>query len=140
MELDEALEEWYQDVVKTMSLSIDEQAEITKAGAEAIKPELEKVTPQSNRNSKHLRDSIVVQDRDVDGQKDGTSTLGYDENHGYVARFMNDGTKFYPNRKGSGKSHIGYYNRFLTSQSVQNKLINAEALKLKEIIERKEKR
>ena len=61
VELDEALNEWYQDVVRTMTLSPDEQTQITKAGADAIKPELERVTPQSNRDSDpHLRDSLFV--------------------------------------------------------------------------------
>ncbi|MGX5377569.1 HK97 gp10 family phage protein [Ligilactobacillus sp. LYQ135] len=137
MELDEALNEWYQDVVRTMTLTPDEQAEITKAGADVIAPELARVTPESNRNSKHLKDSIVTQAKDIDGQKNGTSVVGYTEDKGYIARFMNDGTKFYPNRKGSGKSHIGFYNRFLTNPTVKNKMLTAEANKLKEIINRK---
>lgn len=137
MELDDALNEWYQDVVKTMTLTPDEQAEITKAGADAIAPELARVTPESNRNSKHLKDSIVTQAKDIDGQKNGTSVLGYTEDKGYIARFMNDGTKYYPNRKGSEKSHIGFYNRFLTNPTVKNKMLTAEANKLKEIINRK---
>lgn len=140
VELDEALNEWYQDVVRTMTLSPEEQAQITKAGADAIKPELERVTPQSNRNSDpHLRDSVVTVNKNIDGAKDGTSTLGYTENKGYIARFMNDGTKFYPNRHGGGKNHVGFYNRFLTNPNVKAKMLTAEALELKKIIDRKSK-
>lgn len=139
VELDEALEEWYREVVHTMTLTPDEQAEITKAGADAIKPELVAVTPESDRNTKHLRESIVTQNKDIDGQKNGTSTLGYTEDKGYIARFMNDGTKYYPNKKGGGKNHVGFYNRFLESGTVKDKMLNAEAEKLKQIIERKGK-
>lgn len=142
MELDEALLQWYEEVKREYTYVPQEQTEITKAGAVTIKPDLVKATPYNSDidTDEHIRDSITTVKGNVDGEIDGTSTLGWDRNYGHtahIARFMNDGTKFYP-KKGGSKNHLGFYNRFISSESVKNKMLNAEAIKFKEILNRKD--
>ena len=128
MELDQAIEAWYLQQVENVKLDISAQAEITKAGAEEFKKALYNATPVYENHSKHARDTIVVQSKDIDGDFNGKSTVGYSEEgkKAYLMRFMNDGTKFYP-KKGSEHNHLGFYNKLLDSPKVQADILNAEA-------------
>lgn len=137
MELDEALEQWYHEVVKEVNLTVEEQAQITNAGAKVFEKKLYDVTPVSNNESKHARDSILSQAKDIDGDVNGKSTVGYGDK-AYIMRFMNDGTKFYP-KKGSGNNHLGFYNKLIDSPKVQAEVLAAEANVLKEIMKGKNK-
>ncbi|WP_240410774.1 HK97 gp10 family phage protein [Limosilactobacillus vaginalis] len=80
---------------------------MTAAGAtvlaEALKKETRKRHYQAGRKIgkvKHLVDSITFENKDVDGVDNGNSVAGFtgkDEsgiNHGRIARFLNDGTKY----------------------------------------------
>lgn len=80
---------------------------MTAAGAsiltEALKKETRKRHYQASRKIgkvKHLADSITFENKDVDGIDNGNSVAGFtgkDEsgiNHGRIARFLNDGTKY----------------------------------------------
>lgn len=114
---------------------------MTKEGAKVFAAELKKVTPVSDRSTiKHARDAIVMQNTDIDGKKNGSSVVGYDSDHAYIMRFMNDGTKFYPKKRGKkfGKNHLNFYSKIFANNNVQNKVVEANAKKLKEIIERKQ--
>lgn len=104
MELDEGLQKWYQDVVKTVDLSAKEKAKVTSAGAKVLVDHLQNVTKSKHFNEhrkggvKHLSDSIAFVSRDIDGILNGHSTVGFETkatggiNHARIARFLNDGT------------------------------------------------
>lgn len=94
----------------TEKMIIPDQAKrkaMTAAGAtvltEALKKETRKRHYQAGRKIgkvKHLADSITFENKDVDGVDNGNSVAGFtgkDEsgiNHGRIARFLNDGTKY----------------------------------------------
>lgn len=96
----ETINSWLEDVKDATTLSISEKARITQAGAKVFQKRLEEVTRSKHyRNHKtgdeiHLAGSVVMQNKDIDGIKNGNSTVGFDEEHAYIARFLNDGTKF----------------------------------------------
>lgn len=82
--------------------------EMTAAGAKVFTESLKATTKEqhyqkdgkkgSKRKVKHLADSIVFENNDVDGIDNGNSIAGFqgkDEsgiNHARIARFLNDGT------------------------------------------------
>lgn len=138
--LSNQLKNWINQVQEVTELSVDEQAEVTRAGAEVFKSELKKVTPVSDRDSDHAKNHVVMQNTDIDGSKNGSSVVGYDKKKAYLMRFMNDGTKFYPRRKGKkfGGNHLNFYSKLFANNSVQNKVLEANAEKLKEILNRKQ--
>lgn len=138
--LDNQLKHWINQVQQVANLSVDEQAEITKAGAEVFSRELKKVTPVSDRNKRHAKDHVVMQNTDIDGRKNGNSVVGYDKKHAYYMRMMNDGTKYYPRKKGKkfGGNHLNFYSKLFANNSVQNKVLEANAEKMKEIINNKQ--
>lgn len=80
---------------------------MTTAGAKVLTEALEKETRSRHYQAgrkvgkvKHLADSVTYDPTDVDGVANGNSVVGFsgrDEsgiNHGRIARFLNDGTKF----------------------------------------------
>ena len=97
--MDQFLEQWLEQV---KSISVDltpkEQAEITKAGAKTMAERLTEVTNAKHRsrhNDKvygHAADHISYMDKDVDGDTNGASTVGWD-NHYHAMNMMrlNDG-------------------------------------------------
>lgn len=99
-DLGEVLDSWLEDVKDAAELTIAEKQRITSAGAKVFQQKLVDVTRSKHyRNHKsgndvHLADSVVMQKSDVDGTKTGISTVGFDDDHAYIARFLNDGTKF----------------------------------------------
>lgn len=139
-DLSNQLKNWINQVQEATELSLDEQTEVTKAGAEVFKAELKKVTPVSDRNSDHAKNHVVMQNTDIDGNKNGSSVVGYDSEKAYIMRFMNDGTKYYPRKKGKkfGNNHLNFYSKLFANNAVQNRVLNANAEKLKEIINRKQ--
>lgn len=98
-DLDEQIKSWYENVVKTSQLTIKEQAQITKAAADAGAEVLKKETREKHYRDRktgsdpHLADSIYAEAKNVDGNSDGTSIMGFDTKKAYIARFLNDGTK-----------------------------------------------
>lgn len=102
--LDEQLSNWFEQV-KQMVPTTAERAEMTAAGAEVLKNNLINETRQKHyrntkhRKTKHLADSIAVENKDFDGTADGNSVVGFEKknisgvNHARIARFLNDGTK-----------------------------------------------
>lgn len=101
MDLDEALNEWLKQVTEVARLSPSDQAKITKAGAQVFKSELESETRAkhySSHNDKvygHMADSVIMKNTNGDGEKDGTSSVGFDTYHDANARRLNNGTKKY---------------------------------------------
>lgn len=132
-DLGEELTKWYKNIEQLAQLDIKERRQMTEAGAEVFAKELERATPVSNNDSDHAKDSIIVQDKNIDGQVDGNSTVGYDSDHGYIMRFMNDGTKYYP----KNKNHLGFYNKVIENESVRRRVLEAEAQEFDKILVKK---
>lgn len=100
MEMDEALEQWLEQVSKAAQLPISDQEKITKAGADVYAKKLVEVTKEKHPNTKgsggkygHLSEDISGKKGDIDGDHNGSSTVGFG-NKAFVARFLNDGTKY----------------------------------------------
>lgn len=138
--LSNQLQNYINSLKDVADLDTEEQAKVTKAGAEVFAKELKKVTPVSDRNSKHAKDSIIIQNTDIDGNKNGDSVVGFNSEHAYIMRMMNDGTKYYPKKKGKkfGKNHLNFYSKLFANNSVQNQVLNANARALEELIKSKQ--
>lgn len=99
MDMDEALDQWLKQVSKAAQLPISDQEKITKAGADVYAEKLVETTKEKHPNTKgdggkygHLSESISSAAGDIDGDHNGSSTVGF-HNKAYIARFLNDGTK-----------------------------------------------
>ena len=134
--LDDALNEFMSSVKAQAELSVEDTQEITKAGADVYAKELEAVTREkhySNHDDKvwgHMADSIINQDKDIDGERNGNSTVGFDFYHASNARRLNDGTKKYK------ADH--FITNLQDSAELQEKVLQAEYKKYKEIVKDKE--
>ena len=100
MDMDEALGQWLEQVSKAAQLSISDQEKITKAGADVYAEKLAETTKEKHPNTKgdggkhgHLSEDISSAAGDIDGDHNGSSTVGF-HNKAYIARFLNDGTKY----------------------------------------------
>lgn len=91
----------FEDIMTGLS-SIDEKVipdtttkrKMTEAGAKVLAEKLKEATPRTKYNDVkygHLQDNVTYQDTDIDGEENGSSTVGYGKK-AYVARFLNDGT------------------------------------------------
>ncbi|MUV40585.1 HK97 gp10 family phage protein [Levilactobacillus brevis] len=133
MELDKALTIWLDNVENTAHLSPSEMSQVTDAGAAVLADHLKEVTKQKHyrtrvkgQDSTHLANKVTHQATDIDGEKTGASTVGFTD-EAYIARFLNDGTKYIRG------DHFVDNSR----QEVKNKVIAAEAVKYQELIRRK---
>lgn len=98
--------------VQKLNPDKETQAKITNAGAKVLAEKLEQATRQEHydpthyvskkyrgKNVKHLADSVTFANTNLNGEKDGTSIVGFQGvkesgvNHARIARFLNDGTK-----------------------------------------------
>lgn len=100
MDMDEALGQWLKQVSKAAQLPISEQEKITKAGADVFAGKLQEATKEKHPDTKgsggkygHLSEDISSAAGDIDGDHNGSSTVGFG-NKDYIARFLNDGTKY----------------------------------------------
>lgn len=91
----------FEDIMTGLS-NIDEKVipdtttkrKMTEAGAKVLAEKLKEATPRTKHNYVkygHLQDNVTYQDTDIDGEENGSSTVGYGKK-AYVARFLNDGT------------------------------------------------
>ncbi|RND58752.1 HK97-gp10 family putative phage morphogenesis protein [Lacticaseibacillus paracasei] len=99
MDMDDALEEWLKQVSKAAQLSISDQEKITKAGADVYAKKLAETIKEKHPNTKgtggkygHLSEDISGKKGDIDGDHNGSSTVGFGDK-AFVAGFLNDGTK-----------------------------------------------
>ncbi|MHA5112852.1 HK97 gp10 family phage protein [Oenococcus oeni] len=94
------LDDWADNLEKAYSLSIPEQARITKAGADVLRKNIAdylKIHHYRNRKTgeePHLADSVIDDATNIIGKVDGSSVVGFPPKKGYIARFLNDGTKY----------------------------------------------
>ncbi|MCJ1993800.1 HK97 gp10 family phage protein [Lactococcus piscium] len=135
------------------NLTIEDKSKITKAGAQVFADGLQKVTKQKHyRNRKtgenpHLADSIIVQNKNIDGMKDGNSTVGWSKEKAYVTRVINNGTRFPIYSKKGKKYRKGgqvaitadpFVNDFRESMESQRLVLEAEAEAYASIIKKRE--
>lgn len=136
VELDKALEEWLKTVQEIGNLSLAEQSQITKAGADVFKDELAKATKEKHYSNHkdpkygHMADSLSVQKTGVDGTKNGKATVGWKNRfHAQNARRLNDGTKKYK------ADH--FVTKVQNDSTVQKKVLLAEKAEYDKIIRKK---
>lgn len=132
----QAMEDWLIKVKAMTDLTIDEQAKVTKAGAEAYRDILaettlrEHHTTMTHDNRKHLSDDIIVKATNVDGQKNGVSTVGWEDGmNATIARWLNDGTK-----KIKGDHFV---TNVQNSSEVLEKVFEAERIEYEKIIRKR---
>lgn len=98
--------------VKKLNPDKETRAKMTKAGAKVLNDKLQQVARTKHydpkhyvgkhyrdKNVKHLADSVTFVGNNINGDKDGSSLVGFQGvkesgvNHARIARFLNDGTK-----------------------------------------------
>lgn len=93
-DLDIQIEAFVNRVEKKLIPDHDTQKAMTSAGAKALAEKLREATPRTNHKDVkygHLRDNVMSQDTDINGEDNGNATVGFGKK-AYVARFLNDGT------------------------------------------------
>lgn len=135
--LDEALNDWLESVTSLADLTPTQQAEITSVGAKEYEKILEEETRAkhySNHDDKvygHMADNLTFQDTNVDGEKTGVSTVGWNNvYHANNAMRLNDGTV---------KIHADHFiTNVQDSSDTLDKVLNAEKEKYSELIKKAE--
>lgn len=91
----------YLEKIKRLVPKRTETILITKAGADVLQKELANKTKQlhytnriASEKDPHLADSVLVSMTNVDGDVDGTSTVGWVKKKAVIARWLNDGTVY----------------------------------------------
>ena len=89
------LEGWYNQIVKRAKLTTAQKTEINTAGAKVFQEVLREETPYNpDRKGVHMRDAITfVPGKNADNLPNGATDVGWDKDHAYIARIMNDGKK-----------------------------------------------
>ena len=81
-------------------MTVEDKAKLTKAGADVFAKELEteyKANHYRHRTTgkdPHLAESVMAQNANVEGMKNGSSTVGFSKDKAYIANFIENGTKF----------------------------------------------
>ena len=154
---EQSFEEFFNDFVKqaedlTVNLPVEDKTKVTKAGAKVFAKELEAQYKQKHYRHRetgedpHLADSVIMQNTNIDGMKDGTSTVGFNQEKAYIANFIENGTKFpMYTKRGRQYKHAGQVNitadhaiaDLRVNSNVQAKMLKAEAEAYKKILEKK---
>lgn len=101
LSFEEALNEIVDNAEKASTkMTVDDKAKITRAEASVFKNELEHVVEEKHYRDRitgkdpHLANTVILQNRNVDGMKNGASTVGWSKDKAYIANFIENGTKF----------------------------------------------
>ena len=105
MSLEDALNNFAKEAEKMAVPNHKTRKRMTAAGAKVLADRLKQVTKSEHYQEsrkidkvKHLADSIVAENTDIDGTDNGNSVVGFEGpkdsgiNHARIARFLNDGT------------------------------------------------
>lgn len=105
MALEDDLNNFAREAEKMAVPDRNTRKRMTSAGAKVLADRLKEATKdrhyQENRKTnkvKHLADSIISENTDLDGVDNGNSIVGFEGakdsgiNHARIARFLNDGT------------------------------------------------
>lgn len=136
-------------------MTIEDKAKVTKAGADVFAKALEteyKANHYRHRQTgkdPHLADSVIAQNTNVDGMKNGSSTVGFSKDKAYIANFIENGTKFpMYTAKGRKYKRAGQVaingdhaiDNLRNDSQLQAKILEAQAEAYKKIIDRRNKR
>ncbi len=135
-------------------MTVDDKAKLTKAGADVFAKELEaeyKANHYRHRTTgkdPHLAESVMAQNTNVDGMKNGSSTVGFSKDKAYIANFIENGTKFPMYTKKGRKYKRGgqvaingdhAIANLRNDSKLQEKIVEAQAAVYKQIIDRRDK-
>ena len=133
-------------------MTVEDKAKLTKAGADVFAKELEseyKANHYRHRQTGkdlHLADSVMAQNTNVDGMKNGSSTVGFSKDKAYIANFIENGTKFpMYTSKGRKYKHGGQVaingdhviDNLRNDSKLQDKIVEAQAAVYKQIVDRR---
>ena len=136
------------------NLTVEDKAEITKAGAKVFKASLEEVTKAKHYRHRrtgddpHLADSVIMQNTNVDGMKNGASVVGWDYTKSRQGHLIEEGTKFpmytakgIKYKKGGQVAISGdhFVAGVRNDPEVMAKVVEAEAAVMKQIVEKRNK-
>lgn len=136
------------------NMTVEDKQKVTKAGADVFANELEseyKTNHYRHRTTgkdPHLADSVMTQNTNVDGMKNGASVVGFSKDKDYIANFIENGTKFpMYTSKGRKYKHGGQVaingdhtiDNLRNDSQLQAKILEAQALEYKKIIDRRNK-
>jgi len=151
--LEDILDEIIKDAeAVSTKMTVEEKQKVTKAGADVFARELEsqyKAKHYRHRKtgrSPHLAESVITQNTNVDGMKNGYSTVGLPKDKAYIANFIENGTKtpMY-SAKGRKVKHGGQIainadhtiEKLRNDSGMQSKMLEAQALEYKKVIDRR---
>ena len=135
-------------------MTVEDKQKVTKAGADVFAKELEaeyKANHYRHRKTgkdPHLADSVMAQNTNVDGMKNGSSTVGFSKDKAYIANFIENGTKFpmytakgRKYKKGGQVAINGDHaiDNLRNDSQLQAKIVEAQAEVYKQIIDRSNK-
>lgn len=138
----------------SIAMTVEDKAKVTRVGAEIFTKELEakyKANHYRHRTTgkdPHLADSVIYQNANIDGIKDGNSTVGFSKDKAYIANFIENGTKhpMYTSKgheyKNGGQVAVNADHAIANlrnNRQVQAKIIQAQAEVYKQIIDRRNK-
>ncbi|WP_288528292.1 HK97 gp10 family phage protein [uncultured Secundilactobacillus sp.] len=134
MELDAALTQWMAELDHATHLTIAEKATVTGAGAKVLANGLAEVIRQKHfrvhikgRSDTHLANAVNYRKTDIDGEKTGVSSVGFAPDKAYIARFLNDGTKYI----------VGDHFVDQTREAMHGEVVKAERKAYRQIMQRK---
>lgn len=135
-------------------MTVEDKQKITKAGAEVFAKELgaeyksKHYRHRATGKNPHLAESVISQNTNVDGMKNGYSTVGLPKEKAYIANFIENGTKnpMYTSKgrkyKNGGQVAVNAdhtIDKLRDNPKMQAKVLEAQALEYKKLIERNNK-
>ncbi|TVV27051.1 HK97 gp10 family phage protein [Weissella cibaria] len=133
-------------------MTVEDKAKLTKAGADIFAKELEteyKANHYRHRTTgkdPHLAESVMAQNANVEGMKNGSSTVGFSKDKAYIANFIENGTKFpMYTSKGRKYKHGGQVaingdhaiENLRNDSKLKDKIVEAQAAVYKQIVDRR---
>ena len=134
-------------------MTVEDKQKVTKAGADVFAKELESEYRANHYRHRqtgkdpHLADSVMAQNTNVDGMKNGSSTVGFSKDKAYIANFIENGTKFpmytakgRKYKKGGQVAINGDHaiDNLRNDSQLQAKILEAQAEAYKQIINRRD--
>lgn len=133
-------------------MTVEDKAKLTKAGADVFAKELEteyKANHYRHRTTgkdPHLAESVMAQNANVEGMKNGSSTVGFSKDKAYIAIFIENGTKFpMYTSKGRKYKHGGQVaikgdhaiENLRNDSKLKDKIVEAQEAVYKQIVDRR---
>lgn len=133
-------------------ITVEDKAKLTKAGADVFAKELEteyKANHYRHRTTgkdPHLAESVMAQNANVEGMKNGSSTVGFSKDKADIANFIENGTKFpMYTSKGRKYKHGGQVaingdhaiENLRNDSKLKDKIVEAQAAVYKQIVDRR---